>query len=122
MKTAKLVLGILCIVFTMFVLFQSCAAGVVDAIEDQGGTSGAGGMLLAVLMLSGGIVEIATRKAKKNGAAIATAIIFFLAAIMGFSNAGNFSDLNIWAGWCVINGIVNVAGIFLNKDKKDTEE
>lgn len=43
MKTAKLVTGILCIVFTFFVLFQSCAAGIVDAIGNTGGNSGMAG-------------------------------------------------------------------------------
>lgn len=49
MKTAKLVTGILCMVFTFFVLFQSCAAGIVDAVENEGGTSGMAGFLVACL-------------------------------------------------------------------------
>ena len=36
MKTAKLVTGILSIVLCVFVTFQSCAAGLVNALEDNG--------------------------------------------------------------------------------------
>lgn len=118
MKTAKLVTGILCMVFTILVLFQSCAAGIVDAIEDTGGTSGMGGMIVALLMLSGGIVEVVTRKSPKNGGSIAAAIIFFLAALFGFANAGIYADLNIWSGWCLILGILNIVSIFTNKKEK----
>lgn len=51
MKTAKLVIGILSIVLTMVVLFQSCAATVGDALANEGGTSGGAGMGVALLML-----------------------------------------------------------------------
>lgn len=53
MKTAKLVIGILSIVLTMVVLFQSCAATVGDALANEGGTSGGVGMAVALLMLVG---------------------------------------------------------------------
>lgn len=122
MKTAKLVTGILCMVFTFFVLFQSCAAGIVDAVENEGGTSGMAGFLVALLMLSGGIVEVATRKSTKSGGSIAAMIIFFLAALLGFTNSGVYKDLNIWSAWCLILGILNLASVFLGKKKKDTEE
>lgn len=39
MKTWKLVSGILSTVIFLVVIFQSCAAGIVDAIENAGGTS-----------------------------------------------------------------------------------
>lgn len=121
MKTAKLVTGILCMVFTILVLFQSCAAGIVDAMEENGGTSGMGGFLVALLMLSGGIVEVATRKSVKNGGAIAAVIIFFLAALIGFTNAGIYTDLYIWSGWCLILGVLNLASIFIGKKNKIEE-
>lgn len=117
MKTAKLVTGILCMVFTILVLFQSCAAGIADTLGDTGGVSGMGGFLVGLLMLSGGIVEVATRKAEKNGGAIAAVIIFGLAAVLGFATAGIFADLNIWASWCLILAVLNLLSIFLGKKK-----
>lgn len=73
-------------------------------------------------MLSGGIVEVATRKSTKSGGSIAAMIIFFLAALLGFTNSGVYKDLNIWSAWCLILGILNLASVFLGKKKKDTEE
>ncbi|NLB41119.1 MAG: hypothetical protein GX815_02465, partial [Clostridiales bacterium] len=69
MKTAKLIIGIVSIVLTFLILFQSCAASVVDAIEDEGGTSGGSGTFVAILMLIAGIVAIATRNSKGGGIA-----------------------------------------------------
>lgn len=45
MKTWKLVSGILSIVFFVIITFQSCAVGIVEAIEDTGGISGSTGIL-----------------------------------------------------------------------------
>lgn len=44
MKTWKLVSGILSIVIFIIVEFQSCAAGLVNTLEENGGTSGSIGL------------------------------------------------------------------------------
>lgn len=108
MKTAKLVTGILCMVFTLLVLFQSCAAGISNTISENGEVSGSAGFLLAILMLAGGIVEVAARKSTPKGGSIAAMILFFVAAILGFANAGSYADLNIWSAWCLVLGILNL--------------
>ncbi len=112
MKVWKLVSGILSIIMCLVVMMQSCAAGVVDAVEEQGGTSGATGILVAILMLAGGIVSIATRKNQGKGGNIALIIIFGLAAFNGLVNHGIFTDLIIWGVWCLINAILAVVAIF----------
>ena len=61
MRVWKLVSGILSIILFAVVMFQSCAAGVVNALEDNGGISGSVGVIVGILMLAGGIVSIATR-------------------------------------------------------------
>lgn len=110
MKTWKLVSGILSCIFFFLVAMQSCAAGVVDAVEDEGGTSGSSGMLVAMLLLAGGIVSIATRKSEQKGGNIALIIMFGLAAIVGFTGYGIYKDLIIWSVWCLINaGLAFVA-------------
>lgn len=108
MKTAKLVTGILCMAFTLLVLFQSCAAGISNTISENGEVSGSAGFLLAILMLAGGIIEVATRKSLKKGGSIAAMILFFVAAILGFANASSYADLNIWSAWCLVLGILNL--------------
>lgn len=110
MKTAKLVLGIISIVLFLVVLLQSCAVGVGNTLMENGEVSGSAGFLLALLMLAGGIVGIAARKNK--GGSIACVILYSLAAIIGFANAGSYKDLNIWAGLCVVLAIVFLISIF----------
>ncbi len=119
MKIWKLVAGILSIVFCLIVMLQSCAAGVVNTLEDNGEVSGSAGVLVAIMMLAGGIVSIATRKAKGKGGNIALIVLFGLAALIGFGNYGNFSDLAIWSGWCLINAAVAVIAIVTGKKKTD---
>lgn len=121
MKTWKLVSGILSIILFVVVAFQSCAAGVVNALEANGESSGSGGVIVAIMMLSGGIVSIATRKSKGKGGNIALIILFGLGALTGFALAGNFADLNIWAAWCLINAILAIIAIIKGKKTEKAE-
>lgn len=118
MKTWKLVSGILSMILFAVVALQSCAAGLGNAIAENGESSGSGGILLAILMLAGGIVSVATRKSEGKGGNIALIILFGLAALFGFVLAGSFTDLNIWAGWCVINAVLAIIAL-INKSKKE---
>ena len=111
MKTWKLVAGILSIILFVVVSFQSCAAGVVNAIENDGGISGTVGVMVAILILAGGIVSIASRKASGKGGNIALIILFGLAALFGYVGHGNYSDLVIWSTWCLINAVLAVVAL-----------
>ena len=108
MKVWKLVAGILSIVFFVFVSFQSCAAGVANTLSENGEVSGSAGLLVAIFLLAGGIVSIASRKSTGKGGNIALIIMFGLAALIGFANYGSYSDLAIWSGWCLINALIAV--------------
>lgn len=118
MKVWKLVSGILSMVLFILVAFQSCAAGVSNALENNGEVSGSAGLIVAVLMLAGGIVSVATRKSEKMGGNIALIILFGLAALLGFSNYGSFSDLMIWSVWCLLNAILAVVAIITERRKR----
>ena len=87
MKIWKLVSGILSIVLFVFVSFQSCAAGLANSLEENGEISGSAGLIVAVLMLVGGIVSIVTRQSEKKGGNIALFILFGLAALIGFAGS-----------------------------------
>ncbi len=118
MKVWKLVSGILSIILFVIVTFQSCAAGLSNTLEENGEVSGTAGVLVAAFMLAGGIVSIATRKSEKNGGNIALIILFGLAALIGFTNYGSFSDLAIWSGWCVINAVLAIVSFISIKKQK----
>jgi len=121
MKTAKLIAGILSIVFTAMILFQSCAAGLSNALGDTGEASGTAGFLVALLMIAGGIIMIATRSSAKRGASVACIIVFLLAAILGYALAGSFFDLKIWSTWCLIMAVLNFISLFRKKANPDNQ-
>ena len=95
MKTWKLVSGILSIIMFVFVTFQSCAAGISNSIEENGEVGGSAGI-------------------------IAVIVLFGLGAIMGFTMAGSYTDLIIWAAWCAICAVL--ALISMIKKPKQIEE
>ena len=100
MKTAKLIIGIISIVLSFLVLFQSCAAGIGDAIVDEGGTSGSSGMVVGIIMLISGIVAIATRTSR--GGAIFCTVLYAIAGLLGINSNGIFKDLIVWGVLCLI--------------------
>ncbi len=127
MKIWKLVSGILSIVLFFIVTLQSCAAGLSNALMENGENGGSAGVIVAILMLSGGIVSIVTRQGSKGGN-IALIVLFGLAALVGFSMAGSYADLNIWAAWCVINAVLAVISLIkgngtnnLNREKEELQ-
>ena len=67
-------------------------------------------MLVGILMIAGGIVLIAARKSK--GGAIAGAIVFGIASILGLTATGIFADLKIWGSWCLVLCVLNIVTIF----------
>lgn len=119
MKVWKLISGILSMVLFLVVAFQSCAAGVANTLAENGEVSGSAGILVAILMLAGGIVSVATRKSEKNGGNIALIVLFGLAALLGFANYGSYSDLAIWSGWCLLNAVLAVVAMLTGKKKTD---
>lgn len=117
MKTAKLIIGIVSIVLTFLVLFQSCAAGIGDAMMNEGGTSGASGLLVAVIMLVAGIVAIATRSSR--GGAIFCVVFYGIAGLLGVSATGIFKDLLIWGVLCLVFAVVFlISAIVMKKESQ----
>ncbi len=121
MKTWKLVSGILCMIMFAFVTFQSCAAGVANTLQENGDVSGTAGLLVAIMLLAGGIVSVATRKAAGIGGSIALVVLFLLGALFGFCFSKNFADLSIWGGWCLICAVLAIVDIVSKKKNRKNE-
>ena len=102
MKTWKLVSGIISIVLFVIVGFQSCAVGIGNTLQDNGE--------VAIMLLVGGIVSIVTRNGSKGGN-IALIVLFGLGALCGFTMGGSYSDLSVWAGWCLICTILAIVSL-----------
>lgn len=104
--------GILSMVLSLVILLQSCAVGMAEALGAEGNDS-ASGLIVALLLIAGGVVSVVTRKGGKGGN-IAILIIYSLAAIIGFS-ATLYGDLIVWAVWCAV--CAAMAGFALIKHK-----
>lgn len=111
MKTWKLVSGILSIVLCLLVMFQSCAAGIVNTIGETGEVSGSAGIIVSIMLLAAGIVSIATRKGSKGGN-IALIVLYGIGAICGYAMAGTiYKDLYVWATWCLLCVILAIVSL-----------
>ncbi|WP_026506422.1 hypothetical protein [Butyrivibrio sp. MC2013] len=119
MKIWKLVSGILNIILFLIISLQSCAAGLSNALSENGEVSGTAGLVVAVMLLAGGIVSIATRKSEKKGGNIALIVLYAIAVVIGFAGAGSYGDLKIWAGWGAICLVMAVLAIVLDKKHKE---
>lgn len=96
-STGRLVLGIIAIVLFVLIAFQSCAAGVGNALDDSDSFSGSSGFILSLFMLAGGITGVATRKSLKKSGLIACGVLFVIGAVMGATSwNSDYSDLKVW--------------------------
>lgn len=121
MKNWKLVSGILSIVLCLLVFFQSCAAGLSNALQENGEVGGSAGVLVAVMLLAGGIVSIVTRKGGKGGN-IALIVLYGIGALAGFTMAGSYADLVIWAAWCLLCAALAVVSFIKSGKNRDGTE
>lgn len=123
MKTTKLILGIISIVLFFMVSLQSCAAGLGNALSENGEASGSAGLLLAFCMLIAGIVGLATRNSEKNGGPFTAGFFYILGGMLAFANKGTYSDLGIWSVLAIAFGMVFIIGTILSKKKEiDSDE
>ncbi|WP_373483821.1 hypothetical protein [Acetobacterium sp.] len=117
MKIAKLVIGIVSMVLSIFVLFQSCAAGLVNTIEGSGGFSGTTGVIVAACFIIAGIVGLVTRNSYRAGGGLTAAGFYLVAALLGGTMAGNYSDLYIWAFLSWAFGVFYLVDAFYDEDE-----
>lgn len=120
MKTAKLIIGIIAIVLSVVLFFQSALVGLGDAIFlEEGEGSGGFGIVMSILLLIGGIVSISARKSK--GGAVFCLVDYALVGFIGLSFSGNFADLAIWGTISLIFGVVFLLSIIGRRQKHEEE-
>lgn len=116
MKTARLVIGIISMVLFALVSFQSCAAGLGNALVENGETSGSAGVLIAFCFLVAGIVGVATRN-KGKGGPITAGVIYALGGLIGLATDSTlYGDLKVWAVLSLIFAVVFILGAIKQKD------
>ena len=116
MKIAKMVIGIISILLFVLIVFQSCAAGIYDALEDNGEVSGAAGIIVAVCMLVAGIVGLAARKS--FGGSITAGCFYLLAGIIALAGHGSFGDLVIWGVLSLLFAAFFIVGSIIERSVK----
>lgn len=104
--TAKLVLGIISMVLFILVSFQSCAAGLGNALSDNGEVSGSIGFLVALNLLISGIIAVAARKSVKKAPMIIAAVLLWLNYFFAKMFGGTYSDLVVWGFLSFAFGVV----------------
>lgn len=103
MKIARLIIGIISLVLTFVIGFQSCAAGFVNALEENGQSSGTIGVVTGFLIMVAGIIAICARSSKPGGFVAGGFYVF--AFLFGIVNFGNYSDLAVWSVLSLIFGV-----------------
>ena len=104
MATWKTISGVLSFALSLIVLFQSCAAGLVESVSNETTGGSVSGLFVALLLIAAGVVSIATRKSR--GGNIAIIIICGIGALIGFAGHGIYEDLIIWSVWHVVQAVV----------------
>lgn len=123
MKNWKLISGIISMCLFLVVAFQSCATNVVNALDSNDEDTSAGaGIILAFMLLIGGIVSIVTRKSTSNWGNILNAIVFGLGAWVGFAGQGTYGDLAFWSAWSLICCFFAIVCYFKNKVRREDEK
>lgn len=110
----KKVIGIISIVLFIFITFQSCAAGLGNALSNNKEASGTAGLFLAIFMLIAGIISIISKYSK--GMTITATVFYLIAFIIGICNVGTFSDLKVWSILNLIFAALLIFHIFKNKE------
>lgn len=116
MKTTRLVIGIISIVLFLLVSMQSCAAGIGNALADNGEVSGSAGFFLALCMLVAGIIGICCRKLKAG--TIVAGCFYAFGGLVGIANVGSYADLQIWSVLSFLFAIVFIVTAIRQKTGK----
>lgn len=124
MKTWKLVSGLFSIIAFVYLAYQSYLISLASAFINSDDLSGSAGLIVAGLMLIGGITSIATRKDTDESGNVALIMLFGAAAYIGYVYSEDFGDLYIWASCCVCNVLFAILAIFMNvqADKAKNKE
>lgn len=116
----KKVIGIISIVLFVVIAFQSCAAGIGNALTKSKVPSGSAGFMLAICMLIAGIIALISKFSK--GMTITSLVFYAFGGIVGICNIGIYKDLQIWSVLSFIFAALLLFDIIKNKAKYNKKE
>lgn len=100
----RIAIGVLSIVLSVVVGFQSLIAGLGNTLSENGESGGSAGFLLSICMLVAGILVLAGKRSK--GALITAIVAWIVGALLGFMLAGSYADLVVWSVISLIFAVV----------------
>lgn len=119
-NNVKKVIGIISIVLFAVIIFQSCAVGVANTLQDSKEVSGTAGFMLALCMLIGGIIALVSKLSK--GMTITSLVFYTIGGVVGIANVGKFADLKIWSILSFIFAALLLFDLIKNKAKYNNKE
>lgn len=102
-------IGIISIILSVVVGFQSMIAGLGNTLAKNGEIGGSTGFLLSVLLLIAGITVLAAKD--KKGMLIFSIVLYIIGGLLGFVGAGSYSDLVIWSVISLLFGLLLILHI-----------
>lgn len=116
----KTVIGIISIVLSLLVGFQSCAVSLGNSMVESSDTSGFSGILLTMAMMIAGFLILLSKD--KKGIIITSIVFYVVGGLIGFTSKGDFGDLAIWSNASFIfAGLTIFYLIRINKKSKINE-
>lgn len=94
-SVGRMVIGIISLVFFLFISFQSCVAGILNTMESNGSHSGSMGFLLSIFMMISGIIGICTKDSPRKTGSVLCCVFYWLGALCTL-NYGAYTDLPVW--------------------------
>lgn len=108
MKVLKIASGILSIAMSLLVVLQSVFTDLLISITHNGQSPGIAGIVVAAMLLAGGIVSIASGDGSMEADA-ALMSLYGVGALVGFVLTGTV----LWALWCVLCAALSLADCIL---------
>lgn len=119
MSICRLVVGIISIVLSVLISFQSIVIGIYSAAVANGDTGGARGLFLGLAFLIAGIVGIATRNIDNKNPAVFCEVTYLVGFLLGRDGSEIFSDLKIWSYLSMVFFVIYIIAIVkIEKAKK----
>ena len=110
MRIWKIISGLLSIAIAALVAFPSFFS---ELLHITGQATGGAGMAVAAMLLAGGIISIAASRGSM-AADIALICLYGLGSLVGFTMAGTYDSLLLWALWCLLCAALAVVDFFVS--------
>jgi hypothetical protein len=103
MRVTRIVIGVVSCVMFFLIMLQSCAVGIGNSLSNSNDAGGAAGVIVAFLVIVGGILSIIFRDNTKS--AKTAGYFYAIAGVLGMTNSKVYSDLGIWGFLCICAAI-----------------